>query len=58
MKKHEITFSIIKIPLDFLTVFLSFFIAKELREVTDLIPGISLPIQTITHEALFGFALF
>lgn len=58
MKKHEITFSIIKIPLDFLTVFLSFFIAKELREVTDLIPGVSLPIQTISNDALFWFALF
>jgi hypothetical protein len=38
MKRHELVFSIIKIPLDFIIITLSFFIARELRLVTDLIP--------------------
>lgn len=58
MKKHEITFSIIKVPLDFLTVILSFFLAKELRQATDLIPWVHLPPQTISSSALFDFAIF
>ncbi len=58
MKKHEITFSVIKIPLDFLTILTSFFIAKTLREITDLIPGVHLPVQTISNESLLVFALF
>ena len=58
MKKHEIIFSIIKIPLDFFIVFISFFIARQLREVTDLIPNVTLPIQTITTPMLINFAIF
>jgi len=38
MKKHEIVFSIMKIPLDFSIVFLGFLVSREIREVTDLIP--------------------
>jgi hypothetical protein len=38
MKKHEILFSIIKIPLDFMIVFLSFLIAQIIRESNDFIP--------------------
>lgn len=37
-------------------VFCSFFIAKEIRLITDLIPNINLPIQTIESSPLFGFA--
>lgn len=58
MKKYEIIFSIIKIPLDLLIVFFSFFIARELRLITDWIPGIVLPIQTIWNESLTKFAIF
>lgn len=58
MKKYEITFSIVKIPLDFLIVFLSFFIARELRLITDWIPWVVLPIQTIWDDSLAKFALF
>lgn len=58
LKKHEITFSIIKVPLDFITIVWSFFIAKKLREITDLIPWVSLPIQTINNDALLRFAIF
>ena len=57
MKKNEIIFGSIRLPLDFLTVFISFFIAKELRLITDLIPSIKLPIQTINSTALFEYAI-
>ncbi len=57
MKKHEIIFSILKIPLDFIIVIGSFFIAREIRLVTDLIPGVSLPIQTLSWDYLLFFAL-
>lgn len=58
MKKHEIAFSIAKIPLDFSVVFFSFYIARELRLTTDLIPWIILPTQTISNEYLLQFALW
>lgn len=53
MKQHELTFSIIKVPLDFLVVYLSFFVAREIRIRSELIP---LPIQTINNESLHFFA--
>ncbi len=57
MKKHELLFSIVKIPLDFIIIIISFFIARDLRLITDMIPWISLPIQTINTEWLFIYAL-
>jgi hypothetical protein len=38
MKQHELTFSIIKIPLDFIVICAAFFVAKEIRLISDLIP--------------------
>gem|GEM_PF-6278267 len=38
MKKYEIIFSIIKIPLDFFIVFSVFFLSRDIRTFTDLIP--------------------
>lgn len=58
MKKHEIFFSIAKVPLDFIIIFMSFFIAKNIREVNDFIPWIQLPLQIIDNVSLFKFALF
>jgi len=58
MRKYEIIFSIIKIPLDFFIIFFSFFIARNIRLFTDLIPWVNLPIQTINSESLFYFAIF
>lgn len=57
MKKHEIFFSIIKLPIDFFIVFISFFIARDLRLNHDL-PYIVLPKQYISERELFYFALF
>jgi len=58
MKKYEILLSIIKIPLDFIVIFFSFFIAREIRLITDLIPWVVLPTQTINDHSLIKFALF
>lgn len=58
MKKHEIYFWIIRVPLDFLIVFCSFFFAAKLRTITDWIPDVHLPIQNISQESLLYFALF
>ena len=58
MKHHELTFSILKIPLDFIIIWGAFFIAKEVRLITDLIPGVHLPIQTIESSYLNIFALW
>ena len=58
MKRHELIFSIVKIPLDFIVIFSAFFLARELRLVTDLIPWVSLPIQSIDLSSLGIFAFF
>lgn len=58
MKKHEIIFSLLKIPLDFLIIFYSFFLARNIRATNDFIPWIQLPTHNITDEFLVWFALF
>ncbi len=57
MKHHELIFSIVKIPLDFIVIWGSFFIAREIRQMSDLIPGVYLPVQTIDSSSLHAFAL-
>lgn len=54
MKRNEIIFSTIKVPLDFFIMFFSFFIARELR----LLPLISSNIKTIDSNNLIYFWLF
>jgi exopolysaccharide biosynthesis polyprenyl glycosylphosphotransferase len=58
MKKHEILFSLIKVPLDGIIIFGSFFLARNLREINDFVPGVQLPVQIIHNEFLFPFAVF
>ncbi|NDK09477.1 sugar transferase [Candidatus Gracilibacteria bacterium] len=58
MKHHELTFSAIKIPLDFFVIFFSFFLAKQIRLISDGIPGLYLPVQTIDTGYLSVFAIF
>jgi len=58
MKKHEILFSLLKIPFDFLVVFGSFFLARNMRGHYDLVPFLELPKQSIANEALLWYALF
>ncbi|OGC82767.1 MAG: hypothetical protein A2788_02610 [Candidatus Abawacabacteria bacterium RIFCSPHIGHO2_01_FULL_46_8] len=47
MKRSEILFAVILLPLDFLAVIGSFSLAYWLRTFTDLIPGVQLPIGYI-----------
>lgn len=47
----------IKVPIEGLIVFFAFFLARDIRSITDLIPDIHLPIQTIDTEHLLSFAL-
>lgn len=58
LKKYELLFSVAKVPSDFLIIFASFFIAREIRLITDLVPGIELQIQSIALWELFHFAIW
>jgi len=57
MKRQDIIFWITKIVLDFLIIIGSFFIARELRLISDFIPGLNLQIQTIDTYNLFIYSL-
>ena len=58
MKRHEILFGIAKVPLEFGIVLGAFFVARAIREATDLIPWIALPPQSIDDPMLWVFTLF
>lgn len=58
MKKHDIIFWAIKLPLDFITIFSIFYISRELRLIKDFIPWINLPVQTIDDNSLLLFAIY
>lgn len=58
MKRNEIIFSILKVPLDFWVVIFSFFLARKFRLITDWIPWIQLPIQTISNSDLDVLSFF
>ena len=53
MKKQDIIFWILKVLLDFVIVLVSFFLARELRLLWNIIPGLNLQIQTIDSYNLF-----
>ena len=57
MKRHEIIFSVIKVPLDFLVIFSAFFIARSLRLQTDELFWVVLELQSIDIWRLTQFAL-
>lgn len=57
MKKHEIIFSILKLPFDFLIVFLGFFIAKHLRNINEKFFWIELLNHSISNNDLIIFSL-
>lgn len=58
MKKHEIIFSLLKIPFDFCIIFFAFFIARDIRGINDFVWSVQLPSHTISNENLFLFALY
>lgn len=61
MKKSEIFFGLLKIPVDFIAVAIGFLIAYKLRLITDEIPGIAKPIDyTVlpTAKEYLNFSLY
>lgn len=58
MKKYDIIFSALKLPLDFIIVFSSFFLARSLRLWTESFLWLNVPFQTIDTENLLFFAIF
>ncbi len=57
MKKQNIIFWVVNIILDFLIILIAFFLARELRLISDFVPGINLQIQTIDTYNLFIYSL-
>ena len=57
MKKQDIIFWLIKVILDFIIVIASFFIARELRLISDFIPWLHLQVQTIDSYNLFIYSI-
>ena len=57
MKKQDIIFWLTKVILDFLIVIASFFIAREIRLISDFIPWLNLQTQTIDTNNLFIYSL-
>lgn len=57
MKRHELIFWIIKLPFELLIVYLSFFVARSIRQVTDLIPWVQIPYRYISDDNLVFFAI-
>ena len=49
---------LLRIPMDFLMAFLAFYLAYEIRSVTDLIPGIQLPLDITTFPSLPDYFAF
>ena len=61
MKKTEAFFSAIKIPVDFFSAILAFYVAKFLRPISDFIPGVDrfFPTEKLpTNEFFWKFAAF
>ena len=57
MKTQDIFFGITKVILDFLIVIASFFMARELRLISDFIPWLNIQIQTIDTKNLIIYSL-
>lgn len=58
MKRFEIFFGIIKIPLDFIMIILAFLAAYELRLITEPIEGIAKPIDYSVFPAIKEYMIF
>lgn len=58
MKKAEIMFGILRIPIDILMTVLAFISAYHLRTVTDLLPGIKLELDLSTFPPLNQYIQF
>ena len=57
MKKQDIIFGLTKVILDFIIVIASFFLAREIRLISDFIPWLNLQVQTIDTKNLIIYSL-
>jgi len=57
MKKQDIIFWVVKVVLDFFIILASFFLARELRLISDFVPWLNLEVQTIDTHNLFIYSL-
>ena len=57
MKKQDIIFWVLKVLLDFVIIIASFFVAREIRLLWNIIPGLNLQIQTIDTYNLAFYAV-
>src|SRR3989339_662695 len=48
MKRSELFFGFLKLPVDFITIFSSFLLAYKLRQISDFIPFVQLPLNLET----------
>lgn len=58
MKPSEIAFGILRIPVDFLMALLAFIVAYKIRSFTDLIPGITLPLNLGSFPPLQEYLVY
>lgn len=58
MKRHELFFWIIKLPIEFIIIYISFYLAHDIRRVTDLIPWVQIPFKDIPDSNFQMFAIF
>ncbi|PKL37077.1 hypothetical protein CVV38_04305 [Candidatus Peregrinibacteria bacterium HGW-Peregrinibacteria-1] len=58
MKKFEIFFGIIKVPIDFITTILAFWTAYQLRLITEPIKGIAKPLDAASLPSMESFINF
>lgn len=58
MKRQQIVVSALQIPLDILAFSSAFFVARRLREFTEIIPWVYLPYQYISLKDLLWFVVF
>lgn len=58
MKRQQIVVSALQIPLDALAFAGAFFVAREVRELSDFIPGVRIPYQYISQSDLLWFVVF
>ena len=56
MKKQDIIFGLTKVILDFIIAIASFFLAREIRLISDFIPGLNLQVQTIDTKNLIIYS--
>lgn len=58
MKKSEIIFGILRIPIDFFMVIFAFLVAYKLRTYQEILPGVILPVDLLNFPPLLEYMTF